>query len=262
MQILKEFGRVIDEHLHLTNFPIAIKLLEEGKDIPRKMGRPMRDLGEPIRPCVAYHLVRHEGLSLAMLEEDFSTACPAGIFVFGICEPIKPWIEGDLAYEIYTDSREAAATMERSMFLLGVGKFKGIALAPLGKVDFIPDLIMIYCDSRQALRLVTAAAFTDGEPLRFSMAARGLCSDGVVQPFQIGRPVLSIPCGGDRSFGVTQDNEVVFTTPLDRLEGIIKGLRGFERSHKIEHLGGESELRKRYNEMAKILDEKLGRSNS
>ena len=262
MELLKNFRRVIDEERHLANFPIAIKFLEKGNEIPKKTGRPMRDLGEPIRPCEGFHFVRHQGLSLTMLKEDFSTGCPAGIFIFGILEPIKPWIEGDLAYEIYTDSRQAAANMERNVFRLGVGKFKGIALAPLGKEDFIPDLIMIYCDSKQALRLVTAAGFTDGEPLRFSMAARGLCSDGVVQPFQIGRPVVSIPCGGDRSFGITQDNEVVFTTPIDRLEGIIKGLQAFEGSHKIEHLGGESELRKRYNEMAKILDAKLGRSDS
>jgi uncharacterized protein (DUF169 family) len=262
MEIFKEFKEVIDEQLHLASLPIAIKFIKREQDIPKEIGRPMRDLGGPIRPCTGYHLVRHQGLSLAMLEEDFSIACPAGLFIFGIFEPIKPWIEGELAYEIYTGTREAAANMERSVFRLETGKFKGMALAPLAKANFIPDLIMVYCDSKQAMRLVTAATFTDGEPLRFSMAARGLCSDGVVQPFQIKRPVVSIPCGGDRLFGVAQDNEVVFTTPLDRLEGIVKGLRAFESSHRIEHLGGESELRKRYNEMAKILEEKLGRSNS
>ena len=116
--------------------------------------------------------------------------------------------------------------MEKNLFRLDAGQYQGIALAPLGMADFIADLIMIYCDSRQAMRLVTAAAWTDGEPLRLTMAARGLCSDGVVQPFQIGRPVFAIPCGGERMHGATQDNEVVFTTTIDALEGIIKGLRG------------------------------------
>jgi len=175
---------------------------------------------------------------------------------------MKSWLEGDLAYEIYTGTREAAASMESSIFRLETDKFKGIALAPLAKANFIPDLIMMYCDSKQAMRLVTAATYTDGEPLRFSMAARGLCSDGVVQPFQIKRPVVSIPCGGDRLFGVAQDNEIVFTTPVDGLEGIIKGLRVFEQTHSTEHLGGETELRKRYNNLAKRLDEKLGRPTS
>jgi uncharacterized protein (DUF169 family) len=262
VEIFKGFEKVIDEQLHLASLPIAIKFIKKKKDIPKEIGRAKRDLGEPIRPCTSFHLVRHQGLSLAMLEEDFSTACPAGLYIFGIFEPIKPWIEGELAYEIYTGTREAAANMERSMFRLETGKFKGMALAPLAKANFLPDLIMIYCDSKQAMRLVTAATFTDGEPLRFSMAARGLCSDGIVQAFQIKRPVVSIPCGGDRLFGVAQDNEVVFTTPLDKLEGIIQGLRAFERSHRVAHLGGESELRKRYNKMARILDEKLGRSTS
>jgi uncharacterized protein (DUF169 family) len=262
MELFKEFKKVTDEQLHLASLPIAIKFIKNKKDIPEEIGRAKRDLGGPIRPCTGYHLVRHQGLSLAMLAEDFSTACPAGLFIFGIFEPIKPWIEGDLAHEIYTGTKEAAANMERSVFRLETGKFKGLALAPLVEANFSPDLIMIYCDSKQAMRLVTAATFTDGEPLRFSMAARGLCSDAVVQCFQIKRPVVSIPCGGDRLFGVVQDNEIVFTTPLDRLEGIIRGLRAFERSHRVAYLGGESELRKRYNKMARIMDEKLGRSNS
>jgi uncharacterized protein (DUF169 family) len=260
MEIFKEFKKVIDEQLHLATLPVAIKFIKSEKDIPEKTGRPATDLGGPIRPCTAYHLVRHQGHSLVMLEDDFTTACPAGLFIFGILEPIKSWIEGDLAYEIYTGTREAAANMESSVFRLETGKFKGMALAPLAKANFIPDLIMIYCDSKQAMRLVTAATFTDGEPLKFSMAARGLCSDGVVQPFQIKRPVVSVPCGGDRLFGVSQDNEIVFTTPVDRLEVIVKGLRAFEKTHRIEHLGEETELRKRYDKMAKILDEKLGRS--
>ena len=68
---------------------------------------------------------------------------------------------------------------------------------------------MVYCDSREAMRLVTAASWTTGEPLRFSMAARGLCADGVAQPFLLGRPVLAVPCGGDRTHGGTQDDELV-----------------------------------------------------
>ena len=76
MEILKEFKKVNDEQLHLASLPIAIKFIKTEKDIPKEMGRPMRDLGGPIRPCKGYHLVRHQGLSVTMLEEDFSTACP------------------------------------------------------------------------------------------------------------------------------------------------------------------------------------------
>ena len=262
MEVLKEFNRIISEQLHLATIPMAIRFIRKEDELPEKVGRPRRDLGGPIRPCTAFHLVRHLGLSVAMLEEDFSTGCPAGFFIFGIAEPLEPWIEGDLAYEVYTGTREAAVNMENSIFRLETENFKGMVLAPLTEADFIPDLVMVYCNSKQAMRLVTAATYTDGKPLQFSMAARGLCSDGVVQPFQINSPVVAIPCGGDRLFGVAQDNEMVFTTPVDRLEGIITGLELFEKTHGISSLGGESELRKRYNKLSRILDEKLGREPS
>ena len=259
MELLKQFKQEIDEQLHVTTYPIAIRFIRPGDDIPPEFGRPARDLGTPIRPCTAFHLVRHQGHSVAMLEEDFSTGCPAGLFIFGILEPTREWLEGDLANQIYAANKEAAVCMENSIFRLETDKYGGMLLAPMDKAEFTPDLVMIYCDSRQAMRLVTAATYTDGKPLRFSMAARGLCSDGVTQPFLIKQPVVAIPCGGDRLFGTAQDHEMVFTTPVDRLEGIIEGLRVFERTHTPGRLGGDTELRDKYNSMAKLLEEKLGR---
>lgn len=262
LEILERFKEVVDEHLSLRSYPIAIKLLERGEDIPPNMGRPMKDLGESIRPCEGWHFARHKGLHVAMLLEDFSTACPTGMFVFGLLEPIQPWFEGALSYEIYTSSREAAVNMERRVFRLGVDKYKGVAFAPLGKADFAADLVMLYCNSREAMRLVTASAWTDGDPLKVSIAARNVCADAIVQPFQTGQPVLAIPCGGDRNRGVTDDSEIVFTAPVNKLEGIIKGLEQFGKIHRAENLGEQTHLEKRYSEMAKILDKKLGRGNS
>lgn len=259
MEILKRFKRAVDNYLSVATLPIAVKLLQRREDVPINIGRPIRDLGEPIRPCVGWHLARHKGLSVAMLEEDFSTDCPHALFIFGILEPIQQWIEGDLSYEISAGSREAAANMARNLFRLDVGKYKGMALAPLGKADFAPDLVMIYCNSRQAQRLILAAGWTNGEPVKSSMAGTCVCSEGIVQPFQIGQPVVAIPCGGDREYARAQDHEIVFTTPLDKLEGIIKGLEASKRAHKLETLGGESKLEKRYSEMAKALNGKMGR---
>jgi uncharacterized protein (DUF169 family) len=259
LTILNRFKKAIDKHVVPSTFPMAIKLLRPGEDVPTYMERPLRELGERIRPCVAWHFVRHEGLSVAMLADDFSTACPLSIFIFGIMKPIQPWIEGNLAYGTYTKSKEAAANMERHVFRLDVGKYAGIALSPLEKADFEPDLVMIYCNSRQAQRLVAATAWTNGDPLKIGMTARAVCSEGVIQPLQIGRPVLAIPCAGDRRHGGTQDDELVFTTPVKHLGGIIEGLEGANRSRRIINLRGESKLRKRYSKMAKTLDEELGR---
>ena len=259
MGILAGFQEAVQRHLCLGSLPIAVKFLKRDERPPEGVGRPLRDLGTPVRPCATWNLVRHSGLSIAMLKEDFSTACPPAMFIFGILEPTQPWLDGDLAYGTYTGSREAAINMEKSVPRLVTGEYCGVVFAPLTKAEFDPDLVMVYCNSKQAMRLVTAAAWTTGDPLRFSMAARGLCADGVVQPFRSGRPVLSVPCGGDRTHGGTQDDELVFTAPLDSLAGIIEGLEAFSRTHDVGSLGAQSELRRRYNAMSKVLDRELCR---
>lgn len=259
MKILEEFEKALDKYLSLRSFPVGVKLLERGQGIPANMGRPKRDLGEPVRPCVGWHVARHLGFPVTMLEDDFATACPTGIFVFGLLEPITSWINGALAHESYTGSMEAAITMEKHVFRLKVGKYQGVSFAPLRKLSFDPDVIMVFCNSKDAGRLVSAAAWINGEPVKASIAARDLCADAIIQPFQTGCPVIALPCAGDREYGRTQDDEIVFATPADRLEGIIAGLEGYERSHKAKNLGEESEIRKKYNEMSKALDKILGK---
>jgi len=259
METLEAFGEIAREQLRLRTMPLAIKFLRQGESVPNGMGRPLQDLGTRIRPCKAWNLARQMGLSIAMLEDDFSVACPASLFIFGITEPVQAWLEGDLAYKIYAETRPAAVNMEKRILRVKVGEYKGMLLAPLEAASFVPDLVMAYCNSKQAMQLVSAAMWTSGEPLRFDMAARGLCSDGVVQPLQLQRPVLAIPCGGDRTHGGTQDDELVFTSPFGQLDGIVDGLRAFARTHRIDKLGGESVLREKYDAMAQVLDAQLGR---
>lgn len=259
METLKAFGAIAAEQLRLRTPPVAIKFLKQGEPVPDGMDRPAHDLGMPIRPCKAWNLVRQTGLSIAMLEEDFSTACPASLFIFGLTEPLPAWLEGDLAYGIYAGTREAAINMEKHVARVKVGEYRGLLLAPLAQTSFVPDLVMAYCNSKQAMQLVAASMWTSGEPLRFDMAGRGLCSDGLVQSLQTRRPVLAIPCGGDRTHGGTQDDELVFITPTAELEGIVEGLRAFARTHRTDRLGGESVLREKYNVMARELDARLGR---
>jgi uncharacterized protein (DUF169 family) len=260
MEILKRFEEALHNHLSLRSFPVAIKLLESGEDVVSGTGRPLRDLGQPIRPCEGWHFVRHSGVSVTMLEEDFSTACPTGVLTFGLLEPVKQWINGDLSYGIYTGSRKAARNMESHVFRLETGKYRGVTFTTLGKANFDPDLIMIFCNSNDVRKLTSAAAYATGEPMRITVFARNLCSEGVVQPFQNRRPVIAIPCGGDRRHGGTNDDEIVFTTPLGGAEVIMQGLENFKKIQRIQKLGDDSERQKRYKAMAKVLDRKLGRS--
>jgi uncharacterized protein (DUF169 family) len=254
MSTITDFKEALETHLSLRSFPIAVKLVKRGEDLPSDAGRPLQNLGERITPCVGWHLARHLGLTVAMSADDFSSECPSSLFIFGVLEPRKEWIDGDLAYGLYAGNREAARTMEANVPRLAVGEFDGLVFGPLEKAGFVPDLMMVFCNSRDAMLLITASAWETGEPLRVSMAARGLCADGIVQAYVGSKPVLAVPCGGDRAHGGTQDDELVFVTPLDRLEGIIAGLEAFRRVHQVDDLGGEPMFRRPYSQMAATLD--------
>lgn len=255
MSTITDFEKALETHLSLRSFPIAVKLIKSGEDVPTDYGRPLRDLGERITPCMGWHLARHLGLSVAMGTDDFSSECPSSLFIFGVIEPLQEWIDGDLAYGLYAADREAAKTMEANVPRLAPGEYEGLVFSPLEKASFAPDLVMVYCNSRDAMRLITASAWETGEPLRVSMAGRGLCGDGVVQAFLTGKPVVAIPCGGDRVHGGTQDDEVVFVAPAGHLEGIIAGLEAFKRALRVDRLGGQSVLHGQYSRMAATLDQ-------
>ena len=262
MDALKRFQKVFDEYLYLRSAPVAIKLLEREDEVPPSMGRPLKDLGTPVRPCVGWHLARHKKLPVALLLEDFATACPSGMFAFGQMEPPQAWLNGDLSYGIYAASREAAMNMEKHVYRLDAGKYKGVMFAPLNKADFVPDIVMVFCNSKDSRSLIIASAWESGEPLIPSIAARNLCSEAVIQPFLSGKPVLAIPCGGDRQHGATHDDELVFATPVSKLEEITRGLTESHKAHHVERLGEVNQLEQRYQQMAKTLDSRLSRGNS
>lgn len=254
---LKKFGEATAKYLRLDTRPVAVKLIKKEDQVEGLAERPSQVLGERVRPCVAWHLARHQGFPVLMLRDDFSPECPPSIFIYGLLEPTDAWLGGDLTYDIYTDNREAAGNMERQVHCLPVGEYQGLLLAPLDQCRFDPDLVMVFCNSLQATQLVASSAWKTGEPLHFSMAARCLCSDGVVQPYLMDRPVLALPCGGDRLHGRSQDYEVVFTTPVQYLGTLVAGLEGWARSHHPAAMGQDSMLLQEYKRMASDLLKKL-----
>jgi uncharacterized protein (DUF169 family) len=101
--------------------------------------------------------------------------------------------------------------------------------APIDRADFEPDIICSYVNSAQAMRL-TQAANSGGEGIA-PIAATGMgdCSDIIVRTIKTDLCQFILPSGGDRVFGSTQDNELIFTIPKSKIELMMKTL---EDTHK------------------------------
>jgi len=212
-----------------ATYPVAVKLLKDEKEIPDEAKRPKRDFGQPIMPCQGSGLARLQGVSIAMLREDFDLDCPTAMIVFGIVKPPKWWLEGNLTYGMVAETREAAINLAKAYFRFEPGEYNGLLFSPARETTFDPDLVMTYCNSAQAGRLVGAARYKDGYPLNPHITASAVCSASIVQTVQTGKCQLSIPCVGDRAHAFAKDDEIVFSAPFNRLTGITSGLEAINK---------------------------------
>lgn len=93
-----------------------------------------------------------------------------------------------------------------------------------------PDLILVYGNGAQVMRLLVAALWRRGGRLHSSFSGRVDCADAVISTMQTGEPQVVLPCNGDRIFAQTQDDEMAFTIPATRIDEITEGLERSQRA--------------------------------
>jgi len=108
---------------------------------------------------------------------------------------------------------------------LAKGKYAGVVFSPLERTRIEPDLVMIFCNPAQLVRLVHGATRETGVPVQSVLSGRaGSCTEGVLQTFKAGQPKVVLPGNGDRVWAMVQDEEIAFAIPANRLDSVIGGL--------------------------------------
>jgi len=255
LKVIRGFGRELDQRLRLKTYPMAVKLLRSEADIPRGAIKPKRDIRRRINTCQAFGMSRREGTTVAQLKEDMW--CFEPVIAFGLEKPPQYFLDG---YTRWPDTVSALATASKwahEFPRLEVGKYIGIVSAPLSKADFEPDLVVIYCEPSQANLLLMAVACQYGGRVPSILSGHAGCVNHVVPAMKSGNFNVSIPCLGDHNWGMTRDEEMVFTSPLEKVESLLEGLRYLEKymvsmpSKPLMKL--ESWLPDSYHKIAKML---------
>jgi uncharacterized protein (DUF169 family) len=252
--LVSEFVVWLDRVVNPHTRPVAVSFLKDESDAPSDALRPMESLGRPIRPCEAVGYARHEGLPSTMTREDFASDCPIGPFAFGTIQPLEDWLGGQMALHICTDSQDVAQKMVRGIPRLAAGEYGAFAFRPLEMTDQAFDILVVYANSLQTMKLIEAARWNTGNPLVPNITARAACANSIVQPFLRGEPVISIPCGGDRTWGRTQDAELIFSIPYLALEDLLAGLQGYDRAHRRSGLGEPTLVEVNYKPFAERIE--------
>ncbi|MEM3514396.1 MAG: DUF169 domain-containing protein [Candidatus Hadarchaeum sp.] len=148
----------------------------------------------PKEPSLFCELVRkaaYEGKSYVVTEDDLSNYSTRVILGFNepqyvdLCPRIKP------------------------------AKTKSILIAPLGKIEVEPDIVVIITDPAHAMLIVQALSRVLKKRLEASMSCQGsaIAGEAVAIPFTEQRPNLTLLCGGARELAGYSADELVLGLP-------------------------------------------------
>ncbi|MHA1105380.1 MAG: DUF169 domain-containing protein [Promethearchaeota archaeon] len=225
MSKYKETDEKLNKYLRLATFPVAVKLLrnpEELNDI-KFLKKPDKE----VALCQIFSYARYYAWTMGCIKED--NICPLADIALGFEERNKLFEEGAFFIGRYNSTKEAAKKTAASMPNILPGKFNAIVAGALNRIDFEPDLIMIWGNSAQIMRIIQGYLWNRGGRITMSTFCDGVCADTISNAMITGELQVAFPCLGDRRFGMALDTDLIASIPFKIVNEIIEGM---EKTHK------------------------------
>jgi len=251
--VFNDYAKRIEGQLRLSSHPLAVKMLKSEEEIPPEAKRPTVDYGKCLATCQCFALSRKYGEIVAQLFED--NWCPEPVMGFGLAEPPQFFFDGHNRYPGGVASLEAGSNWAQEFPRLETGKYIGLVSAPLKTASFEPDLVVIYCNSAQLLRLLLGIAYEDGRDITTVLGGHSACVYAVVPTLLKNECQVAVPCRGDRGRAGAQDDEMIFSVPKDQIGRLVFGLEqeGTGSMPTGFSMVPEYELSEGYAEMARLM---------
>jgi len=212
-----------------STFPVAVRFLSEEAQIPPQARRPLRDFKVKMAPCQGSAMARRYGWTVAFSKEDVGCAIAAHTYGWERVTDER-WPIRFLTKMNYTADEKAASEVFSGFLHLEMGNELIVVYSPLEWTKIEPDVILIYVNPAQLMRLIHGATYRTGTPLQGSFSGRaGSCTEGVIGAFLHNSPKVVVPGNGDRVWATCQDHEMVMAIPAGRLAEIVEGL---EKTHQ------------------------------
>jgi uncharacterized protein (DUF169 family) len=226
-RLLTDFDRALHQHLRPDTFPLAVRMVKEGESLPERTKRLKETLGHQVAVCQAFSIARRYGWQVAVGEEDID--CPLALTAFGFKPETDSFTCGKMCGGMFTETEQAGAKTEQEVPKFSFRQYQYILTAPIGRAGFEPHVYLVYGNSAQVMRLMTACLWKDGGYISSRFSGRLDCADICIETMNTGCPQVILPCYGDRVFGQTQDYEMAFTIPAGQEKQVMEG---FEGTHK------------------------------
>jgi len=196
-------SRELKERLGLNKSPVAIKFVLREEDIPEGIEK----IYENIRHCEMVQKAAQGEIFYSTSEEQM---CKGGASAIGLMETPEKIKTGEFYQSLgrFSSLGSAKRTMESIPKIDSM--MKAIIYAPLEKVNFDPDVIVVISNPAQAMKLAQAMVYTRGGRVESSFSGiQSVCADAVAGPFVNNTANFTLGCSGSRQFAGIKRDEVI-----------------------------------------------------
>jgi uncharacterized protein (DUF169 family) len=207
----QEFTDTLSKTVNPATFPVGVALLNEAP----AAGLKFRVKYKKITVCQQIAYSRMYGWATCIGAEH--SFCVLGAACAGLIVPPVRLLEGGVNCGVYQKDKEAAVKMQLAMPRVPAGT-KYVVTFPLTRPleGITAQSVVVYGNTAQAMRMIQAFLYKNGGELSFAR--------GVAEVILKKKPVVEVPCLGDRRFAMTQDSEMVAAFPLEMMEEVCEGL--------------------------------------
>ena len=136
---------------------------------------------------------------------------------------------------------------------LPLGKVKYVAFAPLDKLSFAPDVLVVTADPVQAGTLLRATNYSGQKPWRSTVATAIECNWVYIQPFLTGEVFYQVIFVPSFALGRIPPGTIVISFPYQFLPTLVYNMREMPLELEMDKLASES-LPKFKKKMGEICD--------
>lgn len=213
---------VLKEILHLEMEPAAITLCFSKEQYD---AYPVEEIKGATPYCVMVKKAfKGEGLK-SRLEHH---KCDGGTTALAL-EPSTERIESGeeyFSYNLYSSVAVARRMREsiKSLHRMPVSTY-GVSIVPLKDCVLTPDIIILLCDSYQAMRLIQGFEYKTGRKPQIDMGAmQAMCSELTVSPYLSGEMNVSVMCPSTRMLCKWKPSDMAVGIPYELFADIVDGV--------------------------------------
>jgi len=229
-----DFDAHIKKELRLDGNIIGVKFFENIEDVPDYAVSPMGDMGKHMSTCQAFALAKYNNQVTVMTPQD--EWCWAPLVGYGMvdCSEGTESFEVVAKYLNISDPEKATRFYADVYPRLPLGKYAAWVIGPIAKLDFEPDVTMIWADPFAINWCALVAKSLDAKVITPEFDGIDSCIYEVVNTIEKQDYQIAIPDPGEIVRARTKMTDLTFTIPGAKLNEFIEKAMNFNMKFNFE----------------------------